>query len=254
MANITIKSPNAEYAGDVAGVQFSGGSAVVDDTTSRGARVIAFAKRQGWGVSADGSQAALEPSVAQGKPIAKWTKAECTTYLTAHHVTFPASATVGDLRALVFDAYETKATGGSAVNQSAGMDSQSAIVLGGTPSDNPAKPDDAAKNAQYQYPVTASGTWAEPTISTQPSDVSVAPGADAAFTLVAVGTPDVAIQWQSRADSEGEFADVADATGDTLTVSDVSEEQSGTQVRAIVTNEAGKAVSSTATLTVTTAS
>lgn len=91
-----------------------------------------------------------------------------------------------------------------------------------------------------------------PAITTAPVDVTVDEGQDASFSVDATGDPAPTYQWQSRADADGAWADVAGATGSTLTVASVQSSDSGRQYQVIVTNSAGSVPAGPATLTVAT--
>ncbi|MGO1957946.1 MAG: Ig-like domain repeat protein [Canibacter sp.] len=97
-------------------------------------------------------------------------------------------------------------------------------------------------------PVNFSTGEEEVTISTQPSDVSVEEGEDATFTIAVEGDAEAVIQWQSRENAEGTWADIDGATGATLTVEAAELAANGTQYRAVVN---GAIESTEATLTVT---
>ncbi|QYM77027.1 S-layer homology domain-containing protein [Leucobacter luti] len=87
-------------------------------------------------------------------------------------------------------------------------------------------------------------------ITAQPSDQVVTAGGDATFTVTATGNPAPSYQWQSRASETAEFANVAGATEASLTLPQVASAATGTQVRVIVTNDAGSVTSAPAQLTV----
>ena len=89
-----------------------------------------------------------------------------------------------------------------------------------------------------------------PSITQQPANRSVHTGQTATFTVAATGTPAPTIQWQVN-DGSG-WANIAGATGTTLTLTSVTLAMSGNQYRAVATNSVGSATSNAATLTVTT--
>lgn len=89
-------------------------------------------------------------------------------------------------------------------------------------------------------------------ITSQPADQTVTAGSDAVFAVEASGSPDLSYQWQTRSSEAAAFADVAGATEASLTLPAVSSAAHGTQVRVVVTNDAGSVTSNTATLTVNT--
>ena len=96
-----------------------------------------------------------------------------------------------------------------------------------------------------------------PAITTQPSSVSVASGANTTFTVVATGTPTPTLKWQRSTDGVN-FSDLANGapysgvTTATLTVSSVTLAMATNKFRAIATNGTlPDATSTAATLTVT---
>lgn len=97
---------------------------------------------------------------------------------------------------------------------------------------------------------TAPVSTTAPAITTQPADKTVLPGNSAVFTAAASGSPTPTVKWQSSTDGTT-WSDVADATSDTLTVSNAQLSQSGTKYQAVYSNSAGTATTSAATLTVT---
>lgn len=82
-----------------------------------------------------------------------------------------------------------------------------------------------------------------PTITTQPSNQTLIPGATTSFSVVAVGTPPLSYQWRK------DGADIVGATLDTLTLTNVQSAQAG-GYSAVVTNIAGSVTSVVATLSV----
>lgn len=90
-----------------------------------------------------------------------------------------------------------------------------------------------------------------PTITTHPSNVSVAVGGNATFTVIAAGT-NPTYQWQ-RSNGGGAFANIAGATNASYTVTNAQLADNGARFQVVVTNSAGTVTSNPATLTVTTA-
>jgi hypothetical protein len=82
-----------------------------------------------------------------------------------------------------------------------------------------------------------------PTITTQPSNQTLIPGATTSFSVVAVGTAPLSYQWRK------DGADIVGATLDTLTLTNVQSAQAG-GYSAVVTNIAGSVTSVLATLSV----
>ena len=83
-----------------------------------------------------------------------------------------------------------------------------------------------------------------PTIAPQPVDLTVTAGQAASFTVAAAGTAPLAYQWQRNGVA------IAGATAATYTIAATVLGDSGAVFRAVVTNVAGSATSSNATLTV----
>jgi hypothetical protein len=90
-----------------------------------------------------------------------------------------------------------------------------------------------------------------PTVTTEPTDVSVVTGQSATFTAAASGSPTPTVQWQVSTDGGNTFTPIAGATSDTYTLTTAAGE-SGNQYQAVFTNSAGSADSSAATLTLDT--
>ena len=96
-------------------------------------------------------------------------------------------------------------------------------------------------------------TFVEPAVAptvTDPADVSVVEGSDAAFTVTVTGTPEPDLQWEISEDSGVSWTAVAGATSATLTLTEVALSADGNEYRVAVFNEAGKVTSGVATLTV----
>jgi hypothetical protein len=91
---------------------------------------------------------------------------------------------------------------------------------------------------------------APPTVTVQPTSLTVTYGEDAVFTTAADGLPEPTVQWQSSIDDGATFNDLDGATATTLTLSAVSMDDNGLVVRAVFTNDQGTATSDSATLTV----
>lgn len=246
MANVTVNTGNAGTNTKIAGVQFTNGTATVDDTTQSGKAVLSLAKRQGW---AYGSTAAVAISVVQGKPVADWTTAELKAYLDAYGVEYPAGASDTDLRNAVHTAYETRAQGGAAALPTAGHTQGTFPVL-----DAPnVRGDDEAKADQWSPPsMPLEGSEAGdafPIITDQPEDQTVTAPATASFVVAAAGTPDPTFQWQRKGDN-GRYSDIAGATSATYTTPATTTADNDAQFRVIVKNSQGTVTSDPAQLTV----
>ena len=90
---------------------------------------------------------------------------------------------------------------------------------------------------------------AYPTITTQPANQTVGAGQTATFTAAATGSPTPTVQWQVSTDGGGTFSNVSGATSTTLSFT-TTLSQNGNQYRAVFTNSAGTATTTTAMLTV----
>ncbi|MBX3605945.1 MAG: hypothetical protein KF788_11755 [Piscinibacter sp.] len=91
---------------------------------------------------------------------------------------------------------------------------------------------------------------AAPTITGEPADVAVAPGADAAFS-VQVAENGVAYQWQRSNDGGASWADLPGQTNASLLLVGVQAADSGALLRVHVTLNGAGSTSRSATLTVT---
>lgn len=92
------------------------------------------------------------------------------------------------------------------------------------------------------FTITAPGSVA-PSITTQPLSRAAAAESSVALTVAATGTPAFTYQWSKNGDA------LPNATGATLTLTNVQSADAG-NYRVVVSNSAGTATSSTATLTV----
>ena len=93
-----------------------------------------------------------------------------------------------------------------------------------------------------------STTASPPAITTQPSNQTVTAGQTATFSVVASGTMPLNYQWQKGT------TDIAGATSTSYTTPATALSDSGSTFRVVVSNSAGSATSSPATLTVNSAS
>jgi glucose/arabinose dehydrogenase len=83
-----------------------------------------------------------------------------------------------------------------------------------------------------------------PVITSQPADLTVAPGDPATFTVQAGGAQPLSYQWQRNR------INIAGATQSTYTITSASTADTGAMFRALVTNQYGSATSNEAVLTV----
>jgi hypothetical protein len=89
-----------------------------------------------------------------------------------------------------------------------------------------------------------------PLVAQQPADHTVVAGSAISFTSSATGDPTATVQWQVSTDHGVSFADLADETGNTLSLTPAFTAD-GNQYRAVFTNVAGSAYSDPAQLNVT---
>jgi len=89
-----------------------------------------------------------------------------------------------------------------------------------------------------------------PAFTTQPTSVTVAAPATAAFNVIATGTPTPTLQWQLSTNGGGTWGDIVGATTSSYTTPATAIGDSGKQYRAVATNSAGTVNSNVATLTV----
>ena len=89
-----------------------------------------------------------------------------------------------------------------------------------------------------------------PTIEKQPASANVEVGHSVSFEATAGGFPAPTVSWEVSIDGGSTWTTVEGATADRLTIEGVTSEESGYEYRAIFSNIAGTATSSSATLTV----
>ena len=89
-----------------------------------------------------------------------------------------------------------------------------------------------------------------PNVTLDPTNQTVAAGANATFTSAATGAPTPTVQWQ--VDTGTGFTNLGGATNATLTLNAVTAGMNGYDYRAVFTNTAGADTSAAANLTVTT--
>jgi hypothetical protein len=87
-----------------------------------------------------------------------------------------------------------------------------------------------------------------PTITTQPANQTVTAGQTATFAVAAIGTAPLSYQWQKNG------ANISGVTSSSYTTTATTSTDNGSTFRVVVTNSAGNATSSAATLTVNPAS
>jgi hypothetical protein len=91
-----------------------------------------------------------------------------------------------------------------------------------------------------------------PSITSSPSNVSVAAGQTATFTVAASGS-NLTYAWQSQPPGGSSFSNIAGASSPSYTTPALTTADNGTQFRCVVQNAGGLVNSSAATLTVTSA-
>jgi Bacterial Ig-like domain (group 3) len=107
--------------------------------------------------------------------------------------------------------------------------------------------DDAATPASATDSITVAAV--APAVTADPADQFVTSSQDATFSAAASGNPAPTGQWQSRTDGGSTWTDVVGATGDSLTVHNVTvAADDGTQYRVVYSNSGGSATSNPATL------
>jgi hypothetical protein len=92
--------------------------------------------------------------------------------------------------------------------------------------------------------LTVNAAQVAPTITTQPMNQTVTAGQTAIFTVAASGTAPLSYQWQKNG------ANIAGATSSSYTTPATTNSDSGSTFDVVVTNSAGSATSTAATLTV----
>ena len=91
-----------------------------------------------------------------------------------------------------------------------------------------------------------------PTVTTQPSSTTVLSGTTASFAAAATGTLTPTVQWQISTNSGSTWSDISGATSTTYSFT-AATGNSGSQYRAVFTNQSGTVTTNAATLTVTSA-
>jgi len=85
-----------------------------------------------------------------------------------------------------------------------------------------------------------------PTLTAQPSSLTVTAGQSATFSVTAAGTPPISYQWQNATTG----ANISGATSSSYTIQQTTVADSGLSFQVVVTNPAGSITSIAATLTV----
>jgi hypothetical protein len=90
-----------------------------------------------------------------------------------------------------------------------------------------------------------------PTVTTNPTSVTVVPGQPASFTAAATGDPTPTVQWQVSTDGGHTFTNINGATSDTYTLT-TAVGDSGNEYQAVFTNSVSSVDTTAATLTLDT--
>jgi hypothetical protein len=102
-----------------------------------------------------------------------------------------------------------------------------------------------AKQVVPQAQLYAASSVTPPSITTQPASATVTVGQTATFSVVASGTAPLSFRWQKNG------ADISGATAASYTTPATTLADNGAKFKVVVTNSAGSATSSEATLAVT---
>src|SRR5204862_6474036 len=89
-----------------------------------------------------------------------------------------------------------------------------------------------------------------PKITTQPVNQTVEEGQSVIFTAAASGSPTPTVQWEISVDGGTTWLAIEGATSTQYTIASANASEDGYRFRAVFKNEAGKATSKAATLTV----
>ena len=95
--------------------------------------------------------------------------------------------------------------------------------------------------AQGLPSITVAPVAAPVYLNAQPQSVTQAPGKTATFSVVAVGSSDLAYQWQKATAGGGTFADIAGATASSYTTPAIVLADDGSQYRVVVSLKSGSA-------------
>jgi hypothetical protein len=107
----------------------------------------------------------------------------------------------------------------------------------------------ATTNAATLAVITTGPT--PPTITSQPSSVTVSPNSTASFSAAASGSPTPTVQWEVSTDGAKTWSNASGASATSTTYSFTAQaSQNGYEYEAVFTNSSGSATTSAATLTV----
>jgi alpha-tubulin suppressor-like RCC1 family protein len=175
----------------------------------------------------------------------------------------PLNATVEEGQSAVFEAtasgfpipseqWEVSTDAGSAWSPVAGATEPQLIISSAKISENGFEYRAVFENAAGHATSNAATLTVDkaPALTEQPSGATVEIGDNAVFEATGTGFPAPSEQWEVSTDGGSAWSALAGATSDQLTVADAQLSENGTEYRAVFTNEAGKATSEVATLTV----
>lgn len=177
--------------------------------------------------------------------------------------TQPASTTVEEGQNAVFEAaasgfptptvqWETSTNGGGSWTAVAGATSSQLTLVSAKTSLSGRQYRATFTNAAGKATSTAATLTVQkaPSITGQPSGVTVDEGQSAVFEAAASGFPTPATQWEVSTDGGGTWSAIEGATQAQLTVANTTRLEDGYEYRAVFTNAAGTATSNAATLVV----
>jgi hypothetical protein len=113
-------------------------------------------------------------------------------------------------------------------------------------------PNTALGFSSYTATSLGSGAPVSPSITAQPSNLTVTAGQTGTFSVTATGTPAPSYQWQRSNDGGTNWSPIG-TNSSSYTTAAAGVTDNGAQFRAIVSNTAGSVTSASATLTVTSA-
>jgi alpha-tubulin suppressor-like RCC1 family protein len=175
----------------------------------------------------------------------------------------PLSATVEEGQNATFEAaasgvpapsvkWEVSTNGGGTWTAVAGATSSQLKVLGATTSESGHQYRAAFKNSAGEAISKAATLTVQrvPSVTLQPTAVTVEEGQSAVFEAAASGFPAPTVQWERSTNAGATWSLLSGATTGKLTIASAKTSESGYQFRAAFKNAAGKATSEAATLTV----
>ncbi len=135
-----------------------------------------------------------------------------------------------------------------------GITTDTLTITGVTPGLNGAQYQAVFSNAAGLSATTTPATLTvdyAPVVTSNPSSVTVNAGQSTTFTAAASGNPTpTTVQWEVSTDGGITFNPIAGATSTTLSITNATAAQNGTEYEAVFTNSVGSVTTSAATLTV----